>query len=76
MTPQINSLDLFVNFNVVDIWRTLHPVSKSFTWTRPDGSMSSRIDLIGVPNVWSYFAVSSIIVPCPHSDHCAVICTY
>ena len=64
--------DLFSNFSVNDAWRIQHPTTKSFSWTRPDGTMSSRIDLVGVPVVWSYFCVSSHIVPCPHSDHCAV----
>lgn len=64
--------DLFGHFDVVDIWRSLHPAMKRFTWTRPDGSWSSRIDLIGVPQVWSYFAISCDIVPCPYSDHYAV----
>ena len=68
--------DLFLEFNVIDIWRSLHLVSKSFTWTRPDGTMSSRIDLVGVPSIWSCFAVCSTILPCPHSDHCAVSLLY
>lgn len=35
----------------VDIWRYLHPTS-CFTWTRWNGSLASRIDLIDIPYVW------------------------
>ena len=65
-------IKLFADFIVVDVWRCIHPQVKSFTWTRPDGSFLSRIDLIGVPSTWSCFAVSCDILACPHSDHCAV----
>ena len=34
---------------VLDIWRYLHPSSSGSTWTRWDGSLSSRIDLFGCP---------------------------
>ena len=34
---------------VYDVWRSHHPASSVFTWLRPDGSVSSRIDLIGCP---------------------------
>ena len=40
---------LFREACVVDAWRHCHPTSKWFTWTKWDGSISSRIDLIGVP---------------------------
>lgn len=58
---------------VVDMWRYLHPATAGFTWTRWDGSRTARIDLFGVP----YVRVSSIsscnFLPCPFSDHCAVL---
>ena len=40
---------LFRECCVLDAWRYCHPSSKVFTWTKSDGSISSRIDLIGVP---------------------------
>ena len=40
---------LFHQCCVLDAWRYCHPTSKAFIWTKCDGSMSSRIDLIGVP---------------------------
>ena len=39
----------------------------------PDGSVSSRIDLVGCPYVWVPSVSSCEIVPCPFSDHCAVL---
>lgn len=58
---------------VIDVWRYLHPSSSGFTWTRWDGSLASRIDLIGVPYVWVSSVSSCDILPCPFSDHCAVL---
>ena len=57
---------------VIDIWRYMHPDS-SATWIQSDGSVASRIGLCGVP----YVSVPSVsacdIVPCPFSDHCALL---
>ena len=64
---------LFDSCCVVDIWRYLHPDSSGFTWTRWDGSIASRIDLCGVPYVWVSSVSSCDIVPCPFSDHCALL---
>ena len=57
----------------IDIWRYLHPKSSSYTWTRSNGSLSSRIDFILVPHVWVPSVSSCDIVACPFSDHCAVL---
>ena len=43
---------LFSDVCCIDIWRYLHPSSSRFTWTKADGSLSSRIDLIGCPYIW------------------------
>lgn len=64
---------LFDNCCCVDIWRYLHPSSSSFTWSRWDGLLSSRIDLIGCPYSWDASVSSCDIVPCPFSDHCALV---
>ncbi len=71
-----SSLPLIALFDAcctVDIWRYLHPDSPGFTWTRWDGSLASRIDLCGVPYVWVSSVSSCDVVPCPFSDHCAVV---
>ena len=65
-------LNLFESCCVIDIWRYLHPSASGFTWTRWNGSLSSRIDLIGVPYVWVSSVSSCDIIPCPFSDHCGV----
>ena len=57
---------------VLHIRRYLHPSSSALTWSRWDGSMSSRIDLVGCPYSWGSSVSSCEIFPCPFSDHCAV----
>ena len=57
----------------IDIWRYLHPTSSSYTWTRSNGWLSSRIDFILVPHVWVPSVSSCDIVACPFSEQCAVV---
>ena len=64
---------LFDDCCVFDAWRSLHPDVRAFTWLRPNGAFASRIDLIGFPVAWSAFLISCDIIPCPFSDHCAVL---
>ena len=63
---------LFSSCCVVDIWRCLHPTTRAFSWSRWDGSISSRIDLFGCPYPWIASVSACEILPCPFSDHCAV----
>ena len=63
---------IFRDCCVVDIWHVRHPSASSFTWFRRDGSLASRIDLIGCPYSWIPFVSSADILPCPYSDHCAL----
>ena len=44
--------NLFDALSVSDVWRSLHPDTVAFTWLKPDGSYSSRIDLFGCPFSW------------------------
>ena len=48
------------------------PASSMFTWSRWDGSLSSRIDLFGCPYSWISHVSDCNILPCLFSDHCAV----
>ena len=64
---------LFDECCVVDAWRYLHPSSSGYTWMSPDGSVSSRVDLVGCPYVWVPSISLCEIVLCPFSDHCAVL---
>ena len=63
---------LFESSCCIDVWRYLHPSSACFTWSRWDGLLSSRIDLIGCPYIWISSVSGCDILPCPFSDHCAV----
>ena len=64
---------LFESCCCIDAWRYIHPTSAGFSWTRPDGSISSLIDLIGCPYIWVSSMSSCDFVSCPYSDHCAVL---
>ena len=63
---------LFSSCCVLDIWCYLHLSSNSFTWSRWNGLVSSRIDLFGVPFSWVSAVSACDILPFPFSDHCAV----
>lgn len=67
--------NLFCECCVLDAWRTLHPSTLCFTWDKPDGSLLSRIDLVGCPYSWASSVSSCEICPCPFSDHSAVVFT-
>ena len=64
---------LFRDCCVLDIWRALHSSQRGFTWDKPDGSLSSRIDLFGCPYSWASSVSSCEIHPCPLSDHSALV---
>ena len=64
---------LFNECCVADVWRILHPDLPGFSWTRSDGSLASRIDLIGCPFSWLHCVQACDLLPCPFSDHCAVL---
>jgi len=64
---------LFREFCVTDVWRHLHPDLRAYTWLKPDGTLSSRIDLIGFPSMWLHLVSSCSIVPCPFSDNDAFL---
>lgn len=65
--------ELFNKCDCTDLWRNIHPNVKSFSWNRPDGRFSSRIDLFGCPSHLVRLAKSSTITSCPYSDHDAVV---
>ena len=72
-----SSASLFAFFEeccIVDVWRYLNPTVPAFTWSKPDGTLSSRIDLIGCPFPWLHHISSCSILPCPYSDHSGVLC--
>ena len=64
---------LFSDVCCIDVRRNLHPSSSGFTWTKADGSLSSRIDLIGCPYIWVAPVSACDILPCPFSDHCVFV---
>ena len=61
---------LFDACSVVDIFRYLHPSTPGYTWSKWNGTLASRIDLI--PSQWVSSVSACSVVPCPFSDHCGV----
>ena len=61
---------LFDACSVVDIFRYLHPSTPGFTWSRWNGALASRIDLVSIPSQWVSSVSACPVVPCPFSDHC------
>ena len=70
----VSLLALFEDCCIVDVWRYLNPRVAAFTWFKPDGTLSSRIDLIGFPFPWLHHISPCSILPCPYSDHSGVLC--
>ena len=67
-------LAFFEECCTVDVWCYLNPRVPAFTWSKPDGTLSSRIDLIGCPFPWLHHISSCSNLPCPYSDHSGVLC--
>ena len=70
----VSLLAFFEECCTVDVWRYLNPRVPAFTWSKPDGTLSSRIDLIGCPFPWLDHISSCSNLPCPYSDHSGVLC--
>ena len=59
-------LDLF---NFTDLWRHFNPNRRCYSWTKSDGSIASRIDMIWGPNNWLQSISTIDMINCPYSDH-------
>ena len=56
-------------FNLVDIWRKLHPQSREVSWFNPDFSIGTRLDKFFVTRNLVDSVSSCSITPCCFSDH-------
>lgn len=68
--------DLFALCGCTDVWRSFHPDRRAFSWMKADGSIASRIDLVGCPSDWIPSVSSCDFSPCPFSDHCAITLSF
>ena len=59
-------------FDLVDVWRNLHPKDKQWTWSSPDMKITCRLDywLLSRDNMRN--VISSEIEVFPHCGHSAV----
>ena len=64
------------NNNLLDLWRSLHPNSKCFTWKRSRLQVARRLDYVFLNENVSSDAVECNIVPYPASDHDGVEVTF
>lgn len=60
-------------FDLVDIWRVKFPDDISFTWSNKDNTRLSRIDFWLVSKSIKEQDITVNILPCPLSDHKAVL---
>ena len=59
--------DLISLYNLIDVYRSFHPLHAGHTWFRKNHNQSSRIDRIYIPN---NFSITDVSTPClPFSDH-------
>ena len=61
--------DLMDTYELSDAWHAKHPITKEFTWRRPNGSQGSRIDMIWIPTRYLGLVSSVGIFPFFRSDH-------
>ena len=59
-------------FNLVDIWRELHPNERTYTWQKFNANKQSRLDFFLVSSSLLPFVKSADIVPGFCSDHSGI----
>ncbi len=58
--------------NLVDPWRFTHPVSKEFSWVKPDHSCRSRIDFWLISDYMKDFVAECSVSSTPIIDHSSI----
>ena len=61
--------NLMSTYNLKDCWRSKYPLTKEFTWKRPDGAQASRLDMFWVPEELLPEVQNVSILPFFRSDH-------
>ena len=61
------------SFNLIDIWREMHPQTKTFTWQKFNENKCSRLDFFLISSSLLPFVQNSEIVPSFCSDHAGII---
>lgn len=63
-------LELCNTFSLIDIWRSINPNLRQYSWIKPNGSVRSRIDLwLATPDL-AALASDVTISNAPLTDHC------
>ena len=64
--------DQIQQYNLVDIWRELHPDSKQYTWRKYNENKQSRLDYFLISASLLPFLQSANIIPSYCSDHSGI----
>ena len=64
------------DMNLVDIWRSRHPCERSYTWSRANGQVGSRLDMIWLSSFLAPSVKEVSILPYFRSDHSYVYLSF
>ena len=66
---------LLSKYQLVDVWRKQHPISRTFTWNSKTNTIACRLDKFYVSDNMYTWNIKSTIVTCHLSDHDAISLT-
>ena len=65
-------LSLISSLNLEDIWRSIHPDGKGFTWRKRNPRKQARLDFFLVAQSMNAYVMNSKIIPGYRTDHSAI----
>ena len=65
-------LSLISSLNLEDIWRSIHPDGKGFTWRKRNPRKQARLDFFLVAQSLNAYVMNSKIIPGYRTDHSAI----
>ena len=65
--------DLYLDFDLVDIWRIRNPTTRRFTWRQRNPFIQRRLDFWLISDVCQEDIEGTDIIPSINSDHSAII---
>ena len=65
-------LSLISSLNLEDIWRSIHPDGKGFTWRKRNPRKQARLDFFLVAQSMNAYVMNSKIIPGYRIDHSAI----
>ena len=65
--------EIATKYNMVDVWRQLHPKRRQYSWSRKNYTIASRLDYWWVQNRLLQKTINCNIIEAIYTDHRAVI---